>query len=99
MLTTPEFLLWALAAVFLIFFGEGLAALLGYMVFATLTLGKVNLQGPKDQEVKFPWHGFARDGGGRLIVESQVASFVGILILLLGALAYAAWKSGAIGAT
>lgn len=93
-MTTPEFVTAAAAFVFITLFGEGLVAFLGYCVFSILTLGQVRLRGPADKDLKFPWHGFARGSNGRLVVDDQVATGIGVAFLLFCFVIYALWRNG-----
>ncbi len=95
MITTLEFLGTAALGIFLIFFGEGLAILFGWMVFSVLTLGRVRWQGAGDRSLKFPWYGLARGTHGQLVLEDSVAQLVGALFFLLGVVGYVAWRAGA----
>lgn len=74
MLTTSEFLAAGAIGILLLFFGEALATLFGWLVFSALTLGRIRWQGPTHRDLKFPWHGVARDAKGQLVLEEYTAT-------------------------
>lgn len=97
MLTTPEFLLSILGGVFLLFFGEAIGYILGLVVFGTFTLGQIRVQSETDKTLTFPWHGFARDQRGRLVVQMEVAGVIGMWTAIIGWFLFLAWRGGVFG--
>lgn len=79
MSSNPEIVVSIVGGVFLLIFGEAIANIFGLLVFAILTLGLVRVQGPEDRERVFPWHGFARNEAGRLVVQTEMAGGIGMI--------------------
>ncbi|MGJ7498637.1 hypothetical protein ACSFA8_26770 [Variovorax sp. RT4R15] len=93
-MTTLDFLLSAAGFVLLAFFGEGVMLFLGGLVFAVLTLGAVQFPGAQDQDLHFPWHGFARNRAGRFVVEPQVAGALGMVVAISVLVIFICWRAG-----
>ncbi|RRH79734.1 hypothetical protein EH244_31630 [Variovorax beijingensis] len=77
--SNPEIVVSIVAGVFLLIFGEAIANIFGLLVFAILTLGFIRVQGPEDRERVFPWHGFARNEAGKLVVQTEMAGGIGMI--------------------
>ena len=80
-----EYILAALVFIILNIFGEGLLSLIGYILFNCLTLGLVRIDSGNESGVSFPWHGFARNSSGQLVIKASKAELYSLLLLFLAA--------------
>ncbi len=90
------FILSAVGLLLIVFLGEGIALFVGLIAFKVATLGLVRVQSVEESKLSFPWHGVSRDSKGRVIAQEQIATFIGVVLLIVGMLLFFAWKAGAI---
>lgn len=90
-----EYVFACVAFLLINIFYEGLVSFIGFLLFNCLTLGLVRVDPINEKNVFFPWHGFARDSNGQLLIKASTSELYSILLLVLGtALVIAYYKYG-----
>jgi hypothetical protein len=91
-----SFVEWAAPVGFgllILFLGEAVFGIVGYLVIAAITLGAIHGESSKEANLQFPWHGLAKSEEGKWVVESQVAALVGAIFFIGVMAAYIAWRA------